>query len=132
MGTFGDRHDSDILFSRMVKAGRRIYYVDVKQDRRGGYYVSVTESKRVRDAQEGQSPLFEKHKIFLYREDVYKFMEAFSAAADFAVKQPGFGHGETFRTGLYTEDDGATLLRGGKDEADDADLGMDIDFSWDS
>ena len=88
MDTINDRHDADILFSRTVKAGRRVYYVDVKQDRRGGFYVSVTESKRVRDGQEGQPPVFEKHKIFLYREDLEKFIEAFTAAADFAKSQP--------------------------------------------
>ena len=88
MDTLNGRNDSDILFSRTVKAGRRVYYVDVKQDRSGGYYVSVTESKRVRDGIEGQNPVFEKHKIFLYREDLEKFQEAFSAAADFAAGQP--------------------------------------------
>ena len=88
MNTLNGRQDSDILFSRTVKAGRRVYYVDVKQDRHGGYYVSVTESKRVRDGIEGQTPVFEKHKIFLYREDLEKFNEAFAAAAEFAASQP--------------------------------------------
>lgn len=75
--------DSDILFSRVVKAGKRVYYIDVKSDRRGEYYLSMTESKRVKDGTETERPVFEKHKIFLYREDMLKFFEAFSDAVHF-------------------------------------------------
>ena len=75
--------DSDILFSRVVKAGKRVYYIDVKSDRRGEYYLSMTESKRVKDGTETERPVFEKHKIFLYREDMLKFFEAFNDAIHF-------------------------------------------------
>lgn len=94
MDTYTNKQDSDILFSRTVKAGRRVYYVDVKQDRRGGYYVSITESKRVRDGVDGQNPVFEKHKIFLYREDLQKFMEAFAEVAKFTESQPAAASSE--------------------------------------
>ena len=40
-------NESDILFSRCVKAGKRVYYIDVKCDRKGEYYLSITESKRL-------------------------------------------------------------------------------------
>lgn len=79
----GRTTDSEILFSRAVKAGKRIYYIDVKQDRKGGYYISVTESKRLKEAADDGRPTFEKHKIFLYREDLEKFHAAFTAATDF-------------------------------------------------
>ncbi len=78
-----ERQDGDILFSRAVKAGKRIYYFDVKHDRHGEYYISITESKRVREGDEATRPVFEKHKIFLYREDLERFSEAFGAAADY-------------------------------------------------
>ena len=42
-----DGKDAEILFSRTVKAGHRIYYVDVKQNRRGEMYLSITESKKM-------------------------------------------------------------------------------------
>lgn len=79
-----DGADNEILFSKTVKAGKRIYYIDVKRDRKGEYYLSMTESKRLKDAGcNSQQPTFEKHKIFLYREDLEKFMHAFNEAADY-------------------------------------------------
>ena len=79
-----DRADNEILFSKTVKAGKRIYYIDVKRDRKGEFYLSMTESKRIKEQNNAQYPTFEKHKLFLYREDIEKFMKAFSEAADFA------------------------------------------------
>lgn len=78
-----EQAESDILFSRVVKAGKRVYYIDVKSDRRGEYYLAMTESKRVKDGTETERPVFEKHKIFLYREDMLKFFEAFGDAVHF-------------------------------------------------
>lgn len=79
-----ERNDSAILFTRSVKAGKRVYYIDVKQDRHGQYYIAITESKRVKDGDDLSRPVFEKHKIFLYREDVEKFTEAFHEVTEFA------------------------------------------------
>ena len=81
--------ENDILFSKSVKAGKRIYYIDVKRDRHDELYLSLTESKRVKEGTEELRPVFEKQKIFLYREDLEKFLEAFTDAAQFAIdKQP--------------------------------------------
>ena len=81
------RSDSEILFTRSLKAGKRIYYIDVKEDRRGEFYISMTESKRVKDGTEETAPLFEKHKIFLYREDAERFLECLREVADFAQQK---------------------------------------------
>lgn len=78
-----ERADNEILFSRVVKAGKRVYYIDVKRDRRDEFYVSMTESKRVKEGTEAERPVFEKHKIFLYREDMLKFLAALTDAAQF-------------------------------------------------
>ena len=75
--------DSDILFSRSIKAGKRVYYVDVKCDRHGENYLSITESKRIKDGTEEERPVFEKHKIFLYREDMDRFVQAFQEAVGY-------------------------------------------------
>ena len=75
--------DSDILFSRSIKAGKRVYYVDVKCDRHGENYLSITESKRIKDGTEEERPVFEKHKIFLYREDMDRFVQAFLEAVGY-------------------------------------------------
>lgn len=60
----------DILYSEQVRAGRRIYYFDMKKDG-GGPYLSITESKR-----SGDGPTFERRRLFLYPEDFDKFRVA--------------------------------------------------------
>ena len=80
-----------ILFSRTVKAGKRVYYIDVKQTRHGEYYLALTESKRVQDSTELVPPVFEKHKIFLYQEDFSKFGEALHEALAYVEDQGGEG-----------------------------------------
>jgi len=70
--------DKDFVYSDSVKAGKRIYYFDVKQSRNGENFVSITESKKVMDENSENSEFphftFEKHKIFLYKEDYEKFL----------------------------------------------------------
>ena len=85
--TSNGKNEAEILFSKAVKAGKRIYYIDVKRDRHEELYLSITESKRVKDGTEEVRPVFEKHKIFLYREDLEKFIEAFEDAAHFAIEK---------------------------------------------
>lgn len=76
-----EKNDNEILFSKTVKAGKRIYYIDVKIDRRNELYLSITESKRLKESSGLDArPVYEKHKIFLYREDMERFMSAFQAA----------------------------------------------------
>lgn len=86
-GMMKDKRDSDILYSKTVKAGKRVYYIDVKRDRKGDFYVSLTESKRVKDGDVMQKPAFEKHKIFLYQEDLEKFRQAFEDVVDYTNQQ---------------------------------------------
>ncbi len=65
--------DREEVYSRRVKAGKRTYFIDVKATRSQDYYLTITESKkRLRDGE----PVFEKHKIFLYKEDFNKFLNA--------------------------------------------------------
>ena len=85
-----ERMENDILFSRTVKAGKRVYYIDVKRDRHNEYYLSITESKRIREAgNEEMPPKFEKHKIFLYREDFAKFASSLNEAISYVVAEQG-------------------------------------------
>ncbi|RZS98529.1 MULTISPECIES: DUF3276 family protein [Cecembia] len=72
-------NDREEIFSRRVKAGKRTYFFDVKSTKSNDYYLTITESKRrMRD----DSFSFEKHKIFLYKEDFSKFLEALQDAVD--------------------------------------------------
>ena len=81
-----EREDKEIVFSKSIKAGKRMYYLDVKKDRRNDLFLSITESKRKSVTEEGQF-IFEKHKIFLYKEDFDKFESAFKEALDFMRSQ---------------------------------------------
>ncbi|HRW21594.1 MAG TPA: DUF3276 family protein [Bacteroidales bacterium] len=71
-----ERKRRDEIYSIAIKAGKRTYFFDVKETRRGDYYLTLTESKKVFD-REGNFR-YEKHKIFLYKEDFDKFSEALS------------------------------------------------------
>ena len=71
----------DEVFSRSVRAGKRTYFFDVKSTRRGDYYLTMTESKK-RFGRDGRFH-FEKHKIFLYKEDFEKFMEGLNETLEF-------------------------------------------------
>ena len=81
-----EREDKEIVFSKSIKAGKRMYYLDVKKDRRNDLFLSITESKRKSVTEDGQF-IFEKHKIFLYKEDFDKFESAFKEALDFMRAQ---------------------------------------------
>jgi uncharacterized protein DUF3276 len=61
----------DEIFSRVVRAGKRTYFFDVKATRNDDYYLTITESKK-RLGNEGKV-FYEKHKVFLYKEDFEKF-----------------------------------------------------------
>lgn len=63
-----DMNDKEIVFSKSIKAGKRIYYLDVKKNRKDEMFLAITESKKVITGEGDDSQVsFEKHKIFLYR-----------------------------------------------------------------
>lgn len=70
--------DREEVYSKAVKAGKRTYFFDVKATRNSDYYLTITESKKKFD-KDGNSS-YEKHKIFLYKEDFDKFSEGLSEA----------------------------------------------------
>ena len=83
-----ERREQEIVYSRSVKAGKRIYYLDVRKARNNDLYLSITESKR-RQAEEGEAPSFEKHKVFLYKEDFAHFTEGLQDVIAFVQNQLG-------------------------------------------
>ena len=80
MGDF-DSNDRQDVFSNSVRAGKRTYFFDVKATRKGEQYLTITESKRNID-DEGKH-YYEKHKIFLYKEDFDKFSKGLSDTLGF-------------------------------------------------
>ena len=73
-----EKENSEI-FSKRVKAGKRTYFFDVKATRSEDYYLTITESKR---KPKGDGFTYEKHKIFLYKEDFGKFVRALNESVD--------------------------------------------------
>jgi hypothetical protein len=71
------------IFTRVVRAGKRTYFFDVKATRKDDYYLTITESKK-RLGNEGKI-FYEKHKIFLYKEDFEKFTEGLKDAVTYIV-----------------------------------------------
>lgn len=85
---FEEKHEPEIVFSKSVKAGKRIYYLDVKKARNEDLYLCITESKK-RSQGEDEAPQFEKHKVFLYKEDFAHFMEALNETIGFVKENVG-------------------------------------------
>ncbi|MCP4459498.1 MAG: PUR family DNA/RNA-binding protein [Cytophagales bacterium] len=78
MGENNDQ-DREEIYSERVRAGKRTYFFDVKTTRGGDYYLTITESKR-KPKDDGFA--YEKHKIFLYKEDFNKFVDAMNKTVE--------------------------------------------------
>ncbi len=85
---FEGKTEPEIVYSRAVKAGKRIYYLDVKKARNEDLYLCITESKR-KQTGEAEPPQFEKHKVFLYKEDFAHFTEGLNDVISFVQSQLG-------------------------------------------
>lgn len=73
-------NNKDDLFSKSIRAGKRTYFFDVKTTKGNDLYMTITESKR-RYLDDGRQ-LYEKHKLFLYKEDFDKFLEGLQETID--------------------------------------------------
>ncbi len=101
------------IFSKAVRAGKRTYFFDVKTTRNGQNYLTITESKRRFINDQGKF-VYEKHKIFLFREDFEKFVKGLDASIRFI---------ETEQQSREREDEPA--------EKDTPGTDMNVDISFD-
>jgi len=76
-----NRNNVDV-YTNIIKAGKRTYFFDVKLTKSGEKYLTITESKRRYDEEQDKF-IYEKHKIFLYREDFENFIQGLSGAIAF-------------------------------------------------
>jgi Protein of unknown function (DUF3276) len=74
-----DEREREKIYSKRVRAGKRTYFFDVKATRANDYYITITESRRLA---QGEGFTYEKQKLFLYKEDFHKFIEALQETAD--------------------------------------------------
>jgi hypothetical protein len=114
MEEFGNKEiRKEEVFSRVIRAGKRTYFFDVKATRSGENYLTITESKRRFDNEQGKF-FYEKHKIFLYKEDFDKFMAGLNEVMHFVdtgEKPEGIedepAHGDDIHTDLDFDDLGS-------------------------
>ncbi|MDP4238768.1 MAG: DUF3276 family protein [Bacteroidota bacterium] len=85
-----EKKDNEIIYSKAIKAGKRIYYLDVKKSRNEDLFLAITESKKkVVGSDEDAQVTYEKHKIFLYKEDFDKFVEGLQDVVGFIKREQG-------------------------------------------
>lgn len=85
-----EKKDNEIIFSKSIKAGKRIYYLDVKKSRNDDMFLAIIESKKKVTGQDDDLQVsYEKHKIFLYKEDFDKFVEGLEEVIGFIKQEQG-------------------------------------------
>lgn len=78
------REDREMIYSKRVRAGKRTYFFDVRATRSNDYYLTVTESRR--QQRDGEF-VYEKSKLFVYKEDFNKFVDALQDTVDHIKKE---------------------------------------------
>lgn len=82
-----ERQEKDEIFSKVLRAGRRTYFFDVRATKADDFYVTITESKKF--TEEDGSFHFKKHKIYLYKEDFVAFKEILDEMTDYVLEHKG-------------------------------------------
>ncbi|MBE7652908.1 PUR family DNA/RNA-binding protein [Tenacibaculum finnmarkense genomovar finnmarkense] len=82
-----ERVEQEEIFSQVLRAGRRTYFFDVRSTKADDYYLTVTESKKF--THDDGSFHYQKHKIYLYKEDFSDFKEMLNKATSFIVNEKG-------------------------------------------
>ncbi len=72
--------DREEVYTKKIRAGKRTYFFDIRATKAKDYYITITESKRRQFPSDGKE--FEKHKIFLYKEDFNKFLAMLTESVD--------------------------------------------------
>ena len=82
-----ERVEQEEIFSQVLRAGRRTYFFDVRSTKADDYYLTITESKKF--THDDGSFHYQKHKIYLYKEDFSEFNDMLKAATNFIVNEKG-------------------------------------------
>ncbi len=79
--------DKEEIYSKVLRAGRRTYFFDVRSTKAGDYYLTITESKKFTN--EDGSFHYKKHKIYLYKEDFVEFRDILSEMTKYIIDEKG-------------------------------------------
>ena len=82
-----DLMDQEEIYSKVLRAGRRTYFFDVRSTKAGDYYLTITESKKF--THDDGSFHYKKHKIYLYKEDFTAFREIMEEMMDYIIDEKG-------------------------------------------
>jgi len=82
-----DTMDQEEIYSKVLRAGRRTYFFDVRSTKAGDYYLTITESKKF--THDDGSFHYKKHKIYLYKEDFSTFREIMEEMMDYIIDEKG-------------------------------------------
>ena len=98
--------DREEIFSKVLRAGRRTYFFDVRSTKAGDYYLTLTESKKFTN--DDGSFHYKKHKIYLYKEDFSEFSSILNEMTDYVINEKGEEvisdrHQKDFKKEEYTE-----------------------------
>jgi hypothetical protein len=101
-----DMLEKDEIFSKVLRAGRRTYFFDVRSTKADDYYITITESKKF--TEEDGSFHFKKHKIYLYKEDFSEFKNILEEMTDYVLSNKGEEviserHQKDFKKAVYNE-----------------------------
>jgi len=79
--------ENEEIYSKVLRAGRRTYFFDVRETKASDYYLTITESKKFTN--DDGTFFYKKHKIYLYKEDFPEFKNILSEMIDFIIKNRG-------------------------------------------
>ncbi|WP_088341777.1 PUR family DNA/RNA-binding protein [Robiginitalea sediminis] len=82
-----DLTEQEEIFSKVLRAGRRTYFFDVRSTRAGDYYLTITESKKF--THDDGSFHYKKHKIYLYKEDFEAFRDILEETTEYIIDSKG-------------------------------------------
>ncbi|MDX5324961.1 MAG: PUR family DNA/RNA-binding protein [Bacteroidota bacterium] len=80
-------NDNEEIYSKVLRAGRRTYFFDVRSTRADDYYLTITESKK--HTNDDGSSYYKKHKIYLYKEDFINFAEHLEEITQYIIDKKG-------------------------------------------
>ncbi len=124
--------EKEEIFSKVLRAGQRTYFFDVRSTKAGDYYLTITESKKFTN--DDGSFHYKKHKIYLYKEDFNEFNSILQEMTDYIIAEKGDEviserHQKDFKKEEYTNSND-DVAEGGESmpHSDSADKFTDINF----
>ena len=130
-----NEYNVEEIFSKVVRAGRRTYFFDVRETKAGDYYLTITESKKFTN--EDGTFYYKKHKIYLYKEDFDEFNSSLKETSDFIIEKKGKEvisdkHDKDFESKKKEEtsdEETEKTVNKDKDESDDSSVDSSKDFA---